>query len=366
VVLSWNEKTGEREYKTVTNLWVRETSLLYQVKLPGQKPIVTTWNHPFWSVTQSAWIATENLKVGELLSLEDGSETSIESITHYETEETTVYNFEVEGNDSYYVGEVGVLVHNQSPSYVQPVLQVTIPSVAAACAAAPATLGISCAGAAVAAAAACTSIDCINKTKKTFQDQMDIFDVEYTEEEGKTSVKIKLGTKGSSIGVGFEIDKSKRGFDSITLSPEVETSGVNIGYTTDNNGKVNSVQGRIGNTEVTLDREGQMLFMYGKQGQMQLGVNVNTGEVNKVGAGIKGPQNLPGGDNLSLGASVTTTVTPIRLRNIFQNQTSEQPARVPTLPKPYGQCGINMTCLRSTDKSNLGCGVFMSCMNSGR
>ncbi|MCC5816299.1 MAG: hypothetical protein JJT78_16230 [Leptospira sp.] len=117
VVLSWNEKTGTREYKEVTNLWVRQTTLLYEVKLPGQDAIITTWNHPFWSVTQSAWIAAKDLKEGEILSLEDGSETFIESITHYETEETTVYNFEVEGNHTYYVSEAGVLVHNETKRY---------------------------------------------------------------------------------------------------------------------------------------------------------------------------------------------------------------------------------------------------------
>jgi hypothetical protein len=85
--------------------------------MPTKEGMTNPWNHPFWSVTQSAWIETKDLKEGEILSLGDGSEISIESITHYDTEETTVYNFEVEGNHTYYVSEAGVLVHNQSPSY---------------------------------------------------------------------------------------------------------------------------------------------------------------------------------------------------------------------------------------------------------
>lgn len=121
VVLSWNEKTGNREYKRVTNIWQRTTNELYEVKLPGQEPIVTTWNHPFWSVTQSAWVETKDLKEGEILALEDGSEVANESIIHYDTEETTVYNFEVEDNHTYYVSEAGVLVHNQSTLCLPPV-----------------------------------------------------------------------------------------------------------------------------------------------------------------------------------------------------------------------------------------------------
>ncbi|MCZ8239740.1 MAG: polymorphic toxin-type HINT domain-containing protein [Leptospiraceae bacterium] len=121
VVLSWNEKTGEREYKRVTNVWQRTTNELYKLKLPAQEPITTTWNHPFWSVTQSAWIETKDLKEGEILSLENGSEVAIESILNYNTEETTVYNFEVEDNHTYYVSEAGVLVHNQSTFYLPPV-----------------------------------------------------------------------------------------------------------------------------------------------------------------------------------------------------------------------------------------------------
>jgi hypothetical protein len=74
-------------------------------------------HHPFWSVTQSAWVETKDLKEGEILSLEDGSEVAIESILHYGTEETTVYNFEVEDNHTYYVSDAGVLVHNQGSEY---------------------------------------------------------------------------------------------------------------------------------------------------------------------------------------------------------------------------------------------------------
>jgi hypothetical protein len=85
--------------------------------MPTKEGKANPWNHPFWSVTQSAWIETKDLKEGELLSLGNGSQVAIESILHYDTEETTVYNFEVEGNHTYYVSEAGVLVHNESESY---------------------------------------------------------------------------------------------------------------------------------------------------------------------------------------------------------------------------------------------------------
>jgi len=51
------------------------------------------------------------LKVGDRVLRSNGKWTRITRI-EYETKEITVYNFEVEGNHSYFVGELGVLSHN--------------------------------------------------------------------------------------------------------------------------------------------------------------------------------------------------------------------------------------------------------------
>ncbi|TGL16858.1 polymorphic toxin-type HINT domain-containing protein, partial [Leptospira meyeri] len=126
VVLSWNEKTGEREYKVVTELFLHEINQLYEVKTTKGTTLETTWNHPFWVVDKKAWVEVKDLQVGDVLALADGTLVEISNIRSYDVEPTKVYNFEVEDNHSYFVGEDGVLVHNY---YVQ----VVVAAGAAAC-----------------------------------------------------------------------------------------------------------------------------------------------------------------------------------------------------------------------------------------
>ncbi|TGL14504.1 polymorphic toxin-type HINT domain-containing protein, partial [Leptospira meyeri] len=115
VVLSWNEKTGEREYKVVTELFLHEVELLFEVKTTKGTTLETTWNHPFWVVNKKAWVEVKDLRVGDVLALADGALVEISHIRSYDVEPTKVYNFEVEDNHSYFVGEDGVLVHNYEP-----------------------------------------------------------------------------------------------------------------------------------------------------------------------------------------------------------------------------------------------------------
>jgi hypothetical protein len=112
VVLSWNETTGEREYKVVTELFLHEVELLFEVKTSKGTTIETTWNHPFWVVDKKAWIEAKDLQAGDTLSLANGSLIEISYIRAYNVVPTKVYNFEVGDNHSYFVGEDGVLVHN--------------------------------------------------------------------------------------------------------------------------------------------------------------------------------------------------------------------------------------------------------------
>jgi hypothetical protein len=51
------------------------------------------------------------LKVGDKVLRSNGKWTRITRI-EYERKQITVYNFEVEGNHSYFVGDIGVLSHN--------------------------------------------------------------------------------------------------------------------------------------------------------------------------------------------------------------------------------------------------------------
>ncbi|MCH1913223.1 TIGR04388 family protein [Leptospira noguchii] len=122
-VLSWNENTGIFETKRVTETFVHEVPQLFYMELDGEEVLQTTWNHPFRRrmtdstsndvALTSDWVKVEDLKVNDQVLKSDGSWARVTGIFHYNTEPTKVYNFEVEDNHTYIVGEnVSAVVHN--------------------------------------------------------------------------------------------------------------------------------------------------------------------------------------------------------------------------------------------------------------
>jgi RHS repeat-associated protein len=108
-VLSENPVTGEVEYKQVTETFVRRTEQLVDLYVDGQK-ISTTGEHPFWT-PDKGWVEAKDLVVGSLVVTEDGRVVDIDGMEH-KTGSFTVYNFSVEGFHSYFVSDLGILVHN--------------------------------------------------------------------------------------------------------------------------------------------------------------------------------------------------------------------------------------------------------------
>ncbi|MBE7412656.1 MAG: peptidoglycan DD-metalloendopeptidase family protein [Leptospiraceae bacterium] len=58
------------------------------------------------------WTEVKDLRVGDIVALKNKSEHPIKNIRQYKVSPTKVYNIEVEDNHNYFVGEVGVWVHN--------------------------------------------------------------------------------------------------------------------------------------------------------------------------------------------------------------------------------------------------------------
>jgi hypothetical protein len=126
-VLSFNEQTKQFEYKTVAHTFIGTKENLVHIKIKGEKRLTTTTEHPFYvKKTHKArdalssddaddedgeWVEAGSLKVGDRVLRSNGKWTRITRI-EYEQKQITVYNFEVEGNHSYFVGNVGVLSHN--------------------------------------------------------------------------------------------------------------------------------------------------------------------------------------------------------------------------------------------------------------
>ena len=109
-VYSTDPETGESGFKEVLWTYQRETYELVHVFVADEE-ILTTPNHPFW--VESEWIAAGNLHTGDILTLADGSKAAICQIfTESLDNPVKVYNFEVEDFHTYYVTDIGVLVHN--------------------------------------------------------------------------------------------------------------------------------------------------------------------------------------------------------------------------------------------------------------
>ena len=75
--------------------------------------IGTTSNHPFWSEDRREYVQAGKLEIGERVRAFDG-ETSLVAAQMPRPGPEAVYNLEVAGEHTYYVGASGVLVHNSS------------------------------------------------------------------------------------------------------------------------------------------------------------------------------------------------------------------------------------------------------------
>ena len=110
-VWSYDIETGETELKSVTNIYIHEVYEILHL-YTDEGTIDATTNHPFY-VADKGWVAAGDLEAGDEAHNIDGT-TSV--VIGYEIEKfdkpILVYNLEVEGFHTYFVGDVPVLVHN--------------------------------------------------------------------------------------------------------------------------------------------------------------------------------------------------------------------------------------------------------------
>ena len=108
-VLTYNEETGEQEYKKVKKVMCRMTRRMCALELFNGTTIEVTPEHRFFS--NGEWTPIEELNVNDTLQLKDNSIVVIENKIIFPTF-VEVYNLEIEDNENYYATEEGVLVHN--------------------------------------------------------------------------------------------------------------------------------------------------------------------------------------------------------------------------------------------------------------
>jgi RHS repeat-associated protein len=108
-VWSYNEVTEKTELKPVSHIFTRIAAGIITLSF-GIATVEATPEHPFY-VPDKGWVKTVELEVGDaVLQLDSG----LEAVTATEIVDgdVRVYNFEVEGNHNYFVGEKELLVHN--------------------------------------------------------------------------------------------------------------------------------------------------------------------------------------------------------------------------------------------------------------
>ena len=108
---SFDPQTQQVFLKEVEETFVRVTMEFVHVTV-GSETITTTPEHPFY-VAQKGFVKAVNLRAGEIFCTVNGEYVIVEQVQHEILESlVTVYNFQVAENHTYYVGRVGIGVHN--------------------------------------------------------------------------------------------------------------------------------------------------------------------------------------------------------------------------------------------------------------
>lgn len=110
-VIATDPETGGQAAREVTHVWVHQDDL-FEFEVDGEL-IVTTEDHPFWSVTDQTWEGTQDLGLGERVMTADGRTLIVTREVDISAREVgTAYNLTVTGLHTYHVGDDNVLVHN--------------------------------------------------------------------------------------------------------------------------------------------------------------------------------------------------------------------------------------------------------------
>jgi hypothetical protein len=120
-VLSRCERTGETAYRAVVAKSEHESIPTIYVVFEGseQTPIETTTEHPF-RVVNLGWVNAGDLQTGQAVETLDGSALAVCSVRSAKRRDI-VYNLEVEGFHTYFVGECGLWVLSKSAAVSAPV-----------------------------------------------------------------------------------------------------------------------------------------------------------------------------------------------------------------------------------------------------
>lgn len=116
-VLATDPETGESGARKVTRLIITDGDKHFNelsiATEDGVEHLTATYEHPFWSPSEQAWIKAGDLTAGMALLTDEGGTVVVTGNRAY-TDHVRTYNLTVDGLHTYYVlaGETPVLVHN--------------------------------------------------------------------------------------------------------------------------------------------------------------------------------------------------------------------------------------------------------------
>jgi intein/homing endonuclease len=79
-VVTYNEETGMTEVKVVTQTFTSTHSEVIKVGQSNGEVITSSYGHPYY--TERGWVASENLRAGDILRTVNGERVIVEFIQH--------------------------------------------------------------------------------------------------------------------------------------------------------------------------------------------------------------------------------------------------------------------------------------------
>lgn len=111
LVLTMDEQTGERSFRPVLRTTLRPPGPMMHLATSNYQ-IVCTPGHPFW-VEGTGWRMAKELSIGDHITTATGAPLELRAVASAE-EDQQAFNLVVEGNNNYFVGQDGLLSHDNS------------------------------------------------------------------------------------------------------------------------------------------------------------------------------------------------------------------------------------------------------------
>ncbi len=118
-VLAYDEALGIVGKYRVVETYVKQTDEIVKLSI-GNDEILTTWNHPFYSVEYNDWVVADSLVAGNHVLNSNGEYVTVKCSEKFsDVNLIEVYNLTVENAHTYYVGSENILVHNKCDKVIK-------------------------------------------------------------------------------------------------------------------------------------------------------------------------------------------------------------------------------------------------------